>query len=576
MILRKEISEGQCVQVMIGSDSAMIDTETLNPFCFRFKAPAHKAGPAHLRLFIDGKKIAKMTIHYSSMLKFAYTCPEYLCQIIGLKPDDQAGLDKELTNIFRSSTPEDGSLQYLLTPKNLLATSSVSGGTEGCGELPTLLHFACKYGLNDLAASIIETPGSRLAVEMDNERGLNPIDLAKEEKHEELVNYLESLLDMHDYVTDIEDIYEKMSGGRTLDSYMNQDAAAKGSRYLRMTGDGRDSVQEAYIACRLPIESDYEITSGASDLVEEVSPIEDISERAPPVPVRLPSVGRHEAPPSTTTAPPRPDSIDVQKRVTWGTMAVPKEDLFAEPSKSPMSPHSLGSTSLEELNEYVDAYKKGEFSLDDIERLYRAWNERNRDTMTLSLKERKKQLDEFKNTYQSVLSTQKKKKRKTFFSKKKEELPELDIQHHVDVQANKYEKWSIMQGTQTLPRSYRDSTISNASTSSSSSSGSCGSRDSALGPVQEISTDSEGEEVPPEVPQRRISKSEANPERQHHRKSWGEDFLQSMKNRPGSRLPRPPVPSPVLHGSRLTSTPEVPPRPTPPRPTPPQTRKISK
>jgi hypothetical protein len=93
-----------------------------------FPVVAHKAGPAHLRLFIDGKKIAKMTIHYSSMLKFAYTCPEYLCQIIGLKPDDQAGLDKELTNIFRSSTPEDGSLQYLLTPKNLLATSSVSGG----------------------------------------------------------------------------------------------------------------------------------------------------------------------------------------------------------------------------------------------------------------------------------------------------------------------------------------------------------------------------------------------------------------------------------------------------------------
>ena len=85
---------------------------------------AHKAGKADVKLFIDGKKITKKPVHYSSMTRFAYTCPEYLCQLLGLNDENKAGLDKELTNIFNNSSPQDGSLHYLLTPKNLQATST--------------------------------------------------------------------------------------------------------------------------------------------------------------------------------------------------------------------------------------------------------------------------------------------------------------------------------------------------------------------------------------------------------------------------------------------------------------------
>ena len=53
------------------------------------------------------------------MCTFAYTFPEYLCQLIGLSEDDNAGLDRHLANIFKSSTPQDGSLKILLTPKNI-------------------------------------------------------------------------------------------------------------------------------------------------------------------------------------------------------------------------------------------------------------------------------------------------------------------------------------------------------------------------------------------------------------------------------------------------------------------------
>lgn len=556
MVLRKAIDEGQCVQVTVGDEETKIDTETLNPYCFRFKAPAHRGGRADIRLFIDGKKISKIPIYYHSMVKFAYTCPEFLCQLIGLQPDDHDGLDKELTSIFKSSVPLDGTLQNLLTPRNLQATSQTSG--ESCGELPTLLHFACKYNLSELAASIVETPGARLAMEMDNERGLNPLALAQEAKNEDLVNYLESFMEMHDYVTDIEDIYERMSGGKSLESYVNESATRKGSGYLPMAG--RDSVQEAYYDCRVP-ESDYEIGVAQSTLVQEVSPKEDIhSEPLPPVPER-PSPGGHRPVPSRQSpkAPSRPDALDVSERSSFGysALTMPQEDFFAD--QSPMSPHSLGSSNLDELSQYMESYKRGEFNMEDIERLYRAWTQRNKELSSCSLKERKKQLDELKSTYVTVLQAKKQatKTSRKFFSRKKQPEPQLEIKHNVSpVQPNKYESWNIMKGTHTLPKNFRESTISNASTTSSSSSSS---RDSALGPVQEFESDEE--EVPPAVPLRRTPSGSTTPEKRQHRTSWGEDFLKSVQNRPGSRLP--PVPTRSGRVSRLPPTPEVPSRPTP-------------
>jgi hypothetical protein len=57
--------------------------------------------------------------------------------------------------------------------------------------------------------------------------------------------------------------------------------------------------------------------------------------------------------------------------------------------KSELPSHSMGSTNLDELSEYGEAFKRGDFSLDDIERLYKAWHERNRDASSSSIKERK-------------------------------------------------------------------------------------------------------------------------------------------------------------------------------------------
>lgn len=56
--------------------------------------------------------------------------------------------------------------------------------------------------------------------------------------------------------------------------------------------------------------------------------------------------------------------------------------------KDPLSPFSMGSTTLDELTGFIEDYKRGELSMSDCERLYKAWQYRNRDQKP-SIKEKK-------------------------------------------------------------------------------------------------------------------------------------------------------------------------------------------
>jgi len=82
---------------------------------------AHKTGRAQVYLFINGVKKCKRLIHYSSFRTFAYTFPDFLCQLLSFDSDDNQRLDTYLTNVYKSSMPQDGSVGMLLTPKNIAA-----------------------------------------------------------------------------------------------------------------------------------------------------------------------------------------------------------------------------------------------------------------------------------------------------------------------------------------------------------------------------------------------------------------------------------------------------------------------
>lgn len=61
-------------------------------------------------------------------------------------------------------------------------------------ELPTLLHFAAKNGLNDLCSLLLDTPGSLAAFQVENCHGYDPAELADKHGHTDLAEYLRTFV----------------------------------------------------------------------------------------------------------------------------------------------------------------------------------------------------------------------------------------------------------------------------------------------------------------------------------------------------------------------------------------------
>lgn len=61
-------------------------------------------------------------------------------------------------------------------------------------EFPTLLHFAAKYGLNELCAMLLDCPGVESACQIKNKNGLTPADLAAMENHGCLASMLDKFM----------------------------------------------------------------------------------------------------------------------------------------------------------------------------------------------------------------------------------------------------------------------------------------------------------------------------------------------------------------------------------------------
>ncbi len=58
------------------------------------------------------------------------------------------------------------------------------------GPMETLLHFAARHGLNNLAQHLLSLPGSSIASVLPNMEGQVPIDIARDNNNEGLVQLL--------------------------------------------------------------------------------------------------------------------------------------------------------------------------------------------------------------------------------------------------------------------------------------------------------------------------------------------------------------------------------------------------
>lgn len=77
---------------------------------------------------------------------------------------------------------------------------------------------------------------------------------------------------------------------------------------------------------------------------------------------------------------------------------------------------------MDELIEIQRGVSEKEFSVDEAERLYSAWKERNR-SLKMSIKDRQKGLEEMRNTYASVITQAKSRgERRSLFDRIKDKM----------------------------------------------------------------------------------------------------------------------------------------------------------
>jgi len=63
-------------------------------------------------------------------------------------------------------------------------------------ELPTLIHFAAKFGFKELCAKLIDLPDASYVGKFSNCNGQQPNDIAEIYRHTELRRFLDSFLEM--------------------------------------------------------------------------------------------------------------------------------------------------------------------------------------------------------------------------------------------------------------------------------------------------------------------------------------------------------------------------------------------
>ncbi|XP_043919375.1 B-cell scaffold protein with ankyrin repeats [Protopterus annectens] len=156
------------------------------------KALDFAAGIVNVKVYSEG--IMKYTTdieYYTAMgeivrLLNKVTDPiAFMCQALQISSKEK--LDELLTFSLKSKM-EPGGYDFSENDKSDYRRDNLHSG-----DLPTLLHFAAKYGLTQLVSLLMKCPGAVQASQITNKRGENPINLASSYGYNDVKKLLEEL-----------------------------------------------------------------------------------------------------------------------------------------------------------------------------------------------------------------------------------------------------------------------------------------------------------------------------------------------------------------------------------------------
>ncbi|XP_078499249.1 phosphoinositide 3-kinase adapter protein 1 isoform X1 [Lissotriton helveticus] len=201
-----------------------------NEYTIYFDVPDLPSGLVTLNVYCDDLMICAGQIRYytdmeeiRSLLENATNPVEFMCQAFKIVPYNIEALDKLLTESLKKNIPASGLHLFGIHQIEEDDTSA----NQRDDELPTLLHFAAKYGLKNLTALLLTCPGALQAYSVCNKHGDFPNGIAEKHVYKDLRQFIDDYVEtigmlkthfkeeMMQEEDDDDSIYEPMAGAST-------------------------------------------------------------------------------------------------------------------------------------------------------------------------------------------------------------------------------------------------------------------------------------------------------------------------------------------------------------------------
>uniref|UniRef100_W5N0V2 Phosphoinositide-3-kinase adaptor protein 1 n=1 Tax=Lepisosteus oculatus TaxID=7918 RepID=W5N0V2_LEPOC len=222
--LKKQIKtevEFSCKNCASKRESGVLENE----YTVSAKAPDMPSGSVLVTLYSGDLTVCSMPITYytgmgeiSNFLENAINPMEFMCQaVFTVYKCIRESLDRLLTESLKTNMPVSGLHLFGI---NQLEEENMSAYQRN-EELPTLLHFAAKYGLKKLTTVLLQCPGALQAYSVVNKYGDYPNNIAEKNGFRDLRQFMDEYVETADMLKthikesitqgEDEDIYESMS-----------------------------------------------------------------------------------------------------------------------------------------------------------------------------------------------------------------------------------------------------------------------------------------------------------------------------------------------------------------------------
>ncbi|XP_031434583.1 phosphoinositide 3-kinase adapter protein 1 isoform X2 [Clupea harengus] len=189
--------------------SKRVPGKFVNEYTINGLSPDMPAGEVTLTLYCNNSVICSKCLTYftpmdeiNSQLEKATDPLQFMCQAFNITCNTTEPLDNLLTESLKSRMPANGLHVFGISQ---LEQEPVSVSQRD-RELPTLLHFAAKYGLKRLMIVLLQCPGALQAYSVANKHGEYPNNLAEKNGFSALRQFMDDYVETADTTnTDVQD-----------------------------------------------------------------------------------------------------------------------------------------------------------------------------------------------------------------------------------------------------------------------------------------------------------------------------------------------------------------------------------